>query len=95
MPPADDDDIIVIGQLPDTPFDGQSILCKRLLQQVVEAGWVCGTISGHAPLFKPVKAAGPYCRSSGYNEVSIDNSSLPCDKRDADSEGPLEPGPLT
>jgi len=33
-------------------------------------------------------------RSSGYNEVSIDNRSALCDKNSDDTEGPLEPGPL-
>ena len=29
-----------------------------------------------------------------YNEISIDNKSVPCDRRSGDIEGPREPDPL-
>jgi hypothetical protein len=35
-----------------------------------------------------------YLWSSWYNEVSIDNRSAPCDKRNGNTEEPLLPGPL-
>lgn len=70
-------------------------------------GWTCLTLTGaHLAfgsqmgekrldiLMRREAADGSFRRSSGYNEVSIDNRFAPCDRRSGGTGGPLELGPL-